>query len=109
MLDLKQAISAALKEFSVPLICEAIDNYHLVLTGAEYYWSYAWTLGGFLTTKYGSGKKSSDPHKWWQFLSNNFDTERYTTNKGSDELTNAEKRARYEKETEEMLDRSHSR
>lgn len=78
MPDLKQAITATLKEFSVSLVCEAIDNYHTVLTGEKYYWSYGWTLGGFLTTKYGSGKKAHDPHKWWQFLSNNFDTERYT-------------------------------
>lgn len=75
--DLKQAIKAALKDYSVEDICRAIDNYQAVLQRPEYFWSKKWNLGEFLMRRQGTGKRATDPHQWWRFLGNNFDAEEY--------------------------------
>lgn len=73
--NIQIAILDALKNFSVEEICQAIDNYHTVLTNDKYFWSHTWTLPVFLSVKYGNAKNS--PKKWWQFLSDNFIPENY--------------------------------
>lgn len=44
----KPTINARLREYSESEIVEAIDNYHAILTGKEYFWSYKWALDDFL-------------------------------------------------------------
>lgn len=45
---IKRKISGALDTHSPDELKKAIDNYHTVLTGDEYYWTYKWTLEDFL-------------------------------------------------------------
>lgn len=44
----KSVINSRLKDYSEEEITQAIDNYHTVLTGDEYFWSYKWGLDDFL-------------------------------------------------------------
>jgi len=41
-------INTSLKDYSITEIIEAIDNYHSILEGDEYYFSYKWQLWEFL-------------------------------------------------------------
>ena len=45
---IKSSINSALKEFSREEILQAFENYKTVLSGAEYYFTYKWTLEDFL-------------------------------------------------------------
>lgn len=45
---IKRKISGALDTHSLDELKKAIDNYHTVLTGDKYYWTYKWTLDDFL-------------------------------------------------------------
>jgi hypothetical protein len=47
--DIECAVKDTLKHYTIKQICQAIDNYALVLLGKEYRWSYAWPLALFLT------------------------------------------------------------
>lgn len=51
--SLKGHINARLKHYSVNEILEAIDNYDTILKGDEYFWTYKWGLGDFLTRQNG--------------------------------------------------------
>jgi len=45
---IKRAINGALKDYSEEEICQAIDNYAVILADDRYYWSYKWGLKEFL-------------------------------------------------------------
>jgi len=53
---MKGHINARLEKFTPEEIMEAIDNYAMVLHGEEYFWSYKWGLGEFLTRENGFEK-----------------------------------------------------
>jgi len=72
--EIKQAIDEQLKHYSEQQICEAIDNYAMVLLGREFQWTYAWTLYQFLTR---SRKDNQQEKQLWQFLANNFSEDDY--------------------------------
>lgn len=75
--DIKLAIKAALANFSVDDIKEAIANYSTVVSGDEFFWTKRWALGVFLTRK--TGQCKDDPKQFWRFLNNNFVKEEYMT------------------------------
>ena len=67
--------SAVVQNFdlwSVEQICQAIENYALVLLSPDHFWDYTWNLSSFLTSERSGGDK-----KWWQFLPENFDEAEY--------------------------------
>lgn len=45
---IKRAINGALKDYKETEICQAIDNYTIILADEKYYWSHKWTLKEFL-------------------------------------------------------------
>ena len=45
---IKRAINGALQDYSKEEICQAIDNYAVILADDRYYWSYKWGLKEFL-------------------------------------------------------------
>ena len=45
---IKRSINGALRDYEPGEICQAIDNYHVILTDDKYYWSYRWGLREFL-------------------------------------------------------------
>jgi len=45
---IKRAINGALQDYSEEEICQAIDNYAVILADDRYYWSYKWGLKEFL-------------------------------------------------------------
>jgi hypothetical protein len=45
---IKLAINTALNDYSVDEICQAIDNYAIILNNDQYYWSYKFTLNEFI-------------------------------------------------------------
>jgi hypothetical protein len=47
--DVKSACTSRLREFGVDIVCEAINNYAMILLDKKYVWSYAWSLAMFLT------------------------------------------------------------
>ncbi len=69
---IKQALSVG---YSVEDICSAISNYAKILLGEDFFWTYAWNLAEFLTR--GEERHKQAPRKWWKFLPDNFDKERY--------------------------------
>jgi len=74
--DIVRAISEALKDgHSVEEINGAIDHYAKILLIADYWWTHVWPLSTFLMVKY--EKRKDAEHKWWQFLPDNFDEEKY--------------------------------
>ena len=76
--DVKAAISEALKAgYSVTEINAAIDNYAKILLDTNYWWTHVWPLSIFLMVKYERRKDAE--HKWWQFLPDNFDENKYLT------------------------------
>jgi len=60
---LKGHINARLEKYTVEEIAEAINNYATILQGEEYFWSYKWGLGEFLSRENGFEKflTSSNP------------------------------------------------
>ena len=82
--DKRAAIEQALKDFSAQDICGAITNYAVVLLGRAYFWSYAWSLNEFLTR--GDERHKQAQRKWWQFLPDNFDLDRYRRQNADDEV-----------------------
>lgn len=74
---ISKAVERALKDYPVEEVCQAIDNYAMVLQGDEYFWTHVWTLQEFLTRRQGSGKGAFDPYKWWAFTSDEFDPEKF--------------------------------
>ena len=42
------AINSALDNYSLDEICKAIDNYAIILNSDKYYWTYKYTLNGFI-------------------------------------------------------------
>ncbi|NLT75177.1 MAG: hypothetical protein GXX98_01535 [Planctomycetes bacterium] len=73
--DKRIAIQQALRDYRPEDIQAAIDNYATILLGPEYFWTYAWPLTDFLTR--GDERHKGAPRKWWQFLPDNFDANRY--------------------------------
>jgi hypothetical protein len=69
------AIEQALKGFSASDLIGAIDNYATILLGSQYFWSYAWTLTEFFSR--GRERHKQAERQFWQFLPDNFDSERY--------------------------------
>lgn len=96
--DIECAVKDVLKHYTVEQICEAIDNYALVLLGGEYRWSYAWTLALFLTRHRPDDRKIP---QFTRFLGNNF--------VAADYLTKEAVRARIEKRRRdaELLERQY--
>ncbi len=45
---IKRAINGALQDYTEEEICQAIDNYAVILSDDKYYWSYKWGLKEFL-------------------------------------------------------------
>ena len=45
---IKRAINGALQDYTEEEICQAIDNYAVILADDRYYWSYKWGLKEFL-------------------------------------------------------------
>jgi len=45
---IKRAINGALRDYTKDEICQAIDNYALILSDEKYYWTHKWTLKEFL-------------------------------------------------------------
>ena len=45
---IKRAINGALRDYTKDEICQAIDNYALILSDERYYWTHKWTLKEFL-------------------------------------------------------------
>jgi len=45
---IRSAINARLKSYSIEKLLDAIDNYHLVLVGDEFYWTYKWPIKTFM-------------------------------------------------------------
>ena len=74
--EIKKAISQRVRDYSVEDICKAIDNYAKVLTGADYQWSYAWTLYQFLTRH---NPHYRDELQIYRFLPNYFVEDDYLT------------------------------
>jgi hypothetical protein len=94
--DIKCAIKDALKHYKVSQICEAIDNYALILLNKEYQWTYAWPLALFLT------RHRSDDRKilqWTRFLGNNFIADDYLTKEAIKIRIENRKRIEQQKET----------
>jgi hypothetical protein len=82
--DKRLAIEQALKDYSVDDVCGAIDNFAMVLLGHEYFWSYPWSLHEFFTR--GEEKHKAAARKWWAWLPDNFDAERYRRQGAADEI-----------------------
>ena len=57
-------------------IKSAIDNYHTLLTGESYYWTYKWNISRFFSVT-DSRRGNNHIKKWWQFLPESFEIERY--------------------------------
>jgi hypothetical protein len=74
-LDADTAIRAALKGFGGDDIRAAINNFAAVLLSTETFWTYAWSLSEFFTRREGRAKDSG--YKWWRFLPDSFDFEKY--------------------------------
>ena len=73
--DMKVAMRESLKDYTLEEVCTGIDNYAKILLGDEYFWTHIWPLSIFLTVKYEKSKDGTK--KWWQFLPENFDAQRY--------------------------------
>lgn len=69
---IKLAVSIALTKYSVEDVCMAIANYASILQTDDHYWTYVWSLNGFLSTERSTGEK-----KWLQFLPDNFEESAY--------------------------------
>jgi len=82
--DKRLAIEQALKDYSVEDVCGAIDNFAMVLLGYDYFWSYPWSLHEFFTR--GEEKHKAAARKWWAWLPDNFDPERYRRQGAADEV-----------------------
>lgn len=54
-------INAKLENYSVEEICNAIENYSLVLNGEQYFWTHKWTLAEFLLRGLEKFTDESDP------------------------------------------------
>jgi len=88
--EVQHAIKRALTDKHSPdQICAAISNYSKILLGADYIWSYVWTLPDFLNR--GEERHRQAARKWWRFLPDNFIEEHY--------FTEAAKRKRSSKES----------
>jgi rubrerythrin len=74
--DIECAVKDTLKHYMVKQVCEAIDNYALILLNREYRWSYAWPLALFLTRHRPDDKKIL---QFTRFLGNNFVADDYLT------------------------------
>lgn len=70
--SIRLAVSNAMRDHSVENICSAIANYASVLQSDDHYWTYEWTLNGFL-----SSERSGGERKWLDFLPGNFDESSY--------------------------------
>ena len=75
--EIIDAIWLRLKDYSVPDLQKAIDNYATVLLGRAYKWSYAWTLYQFLTR---CNPNQRDELQLYRWLPNNFSTDDYLIN-----------------------------
>jgi len=82
--DKRQAITAALKDYSTEQICGAIGNFAKVLLGQGYFWTYPWQLHEFLTR--GVERHKGAARQFWSFLPDNFDAERYRISGGGDDV-----------------------
>lgn len=86
--DAKEAIAGALKSYSIEDICGAIDNYSMILLGADYFWTYKWSLSVFLTVGEESHKQAA--RKWYRFKPDNFIEENYLTKEAKTKRENRE-------------------
>ncbi len=84
--DAATVIRTALKQFTVKEICAAIDNYAAALVGEDTYWTYAWGLYEFFTRR--EGRALADGYKWWRFLPDGFDIEKYRCRRPADGALN---------------------
>ena len=75
---IKSSINSALKEFSREEILQAFENYKTVLSGAEYYFTYKWTLEDFLKRGLRKFVDEADPF-------NNFKSKKRGSNGTSNE------------------------
>ena len=75
---IKSSINSALKEFSRGEILQAFENYKTVLSGAEYYFTYKWTLEDFLKRGLRKFVNEADPF-------NNFKSKKRGSNGTSNE------------------------
>lgn len=83
---IKQAILDVLNDATIDEVCDAIENYHTILNGEQYFWNYIWPLTTFLSVSYGGYKGATK--KWMQFHPENFVKENYLTsnrNRGGNE------------------------
>ena len=67
---LKGHINAKFENYTLEEICEAIDNYDTVLKGDEYFFSYKWGLGEFLSRENGFVKFTTDSDPLTNYLRN---------------------------------------
>ena len=61
----RQYVKDWLKHYSVEKICQGLDNYHKVLMGRDYFWTYSWNLWELLTRRKTDGSKTP---QFLQFL-----------------------------------------
>ena len=84
--DIAAAVNEALKHYTIPDICSAIDNYSKVLFDEKCRWTYAWSLSIFFSVKNGVTKDA--PRKWYQFLPDNFVPANYLNDRPTKDSVN---------------------
>jgi len=74
--EIRQAIRARLKTYSVDVLKSAIDNYHQVLTDKKSFWTMKWNLRNFLMIHKPNERTEL---QLWRWLPSTFDMYDYLT------------------------------